>query len=375
MKKKYNIIIVGAGISGAVLADKYARQLNQKVTVLEKRNHIGGNCYDYKNEDGILVSKYGPHYFRTNDEEVWKYLQDFSEWVPFEAHCLSHVDGKKVPVPVNIDTVNILFGTKIEDEAGMKEWLKNEVSDIEEPKNSEESALKRVGKTLYEKMFKNYTEKQWDKHPTELEPSVMDRIPVRYNHDSRYFTDTHQAYPKEGYTRIFEKIFDHPNIEVVLDTTWEQFSSDNNPEFDKLFFCGKIDSYFQEELGKLEYRSLRFEEETLDQEFFQETVQENYPETSIPFTRIVEYKHQTKQKSPKTTIVREYPTWEGEPYYPVPSEKNREIYNRYQEKTLELEKKNIYFVGRLANYKYFNMDQAFKNALDLFKRLESGNTN
>ncbi len=373
MKKAYNIVIVGAGISGAVLADQYARILNKKVLVLEKRDHIGGNCYDYTNAAGHKVSKYGPHYFRTNDEGVWEYLQQFSEWVPFEAHCLSHVDGKKVPIPVNIDTVNTLFGTKIESEQDMKEWLDKETEHIEDPKNSEEAALRRVGKRLYEMMFKNYTTKQWDKHPTELEPSVMDRIPVRLNHDDRYFTDKYQAYPKEGYTPIFEKILSHPNIEVVLNTTWEDFCKDNEVTYDKLFFSGKIDSYFQEELGKLEYRSLRFEEETLNQEFFQDIIQENYPASDIPFTRIVEYKYQTKQKSPTTTIVREYPTWEGEPYYPVPSERNREIYARYQAKTLELEKQNVYFVGRLANYKYFNMDQAFRNALDLFARLENGN--
>ncbi len=196
----------------------------------------------------------------------------------------------------------------------------------------------------------------------------MDRIPIRKNHDDRYFTDKYQYYPKDGYTKIFENMLNRQNIEIRLNTSWEEIQG--SVSYHKLFFTGKIDSYFKEELGKLEYRSLRFEEETLNQEFFQEVVQENYPDISIPFTRIVEYKHQTKQINPKTTIVREYPTWDGEPYYPVPSANNRSIYDKYKIEAEKLEDNGIYFVGRLANYKYFNMDQTFRNALDLFQRLE-----
>lgn len=368
-KNHYDIIAVGAGISGATLAERYA-QIGKKVLIIDKRNHIGGNCHDYTNEHGIRVSKYGPHYFHTNDEGVWKYLQNFSAWTPFEGKALSVVDGKKVPMPVNIDTVNTLFNLNLQTEDEMKAWLATETIDIAEPKNSEESALRRIGKTLYEKMFKNYTTKQWDKDPKELEASVMDRIPVRFNHDDRYFTDTHQAYPVDGYTKIFEKMLDNPLITIKTNTDWNDIK--DTVTYDKLFFTGKVDSYFDEELGKLEYRSLRFEIETLDQEFYQDAVQENYPDINIPFTRIVEYKRQTKQIHPKTTISKEFPTWEGEPYYPVPSEKNRSIYIKYQEKAKALENKGIYFVGRLANYKYFNMDQAFRNALDLFQKLEPG---
>ena len=369
MIKKYDIVIVGAGISGSVLAECYTRILNKKVLIIDKRNHIGGNCYDEKKSVGITVSKYGPHYFRTNDELVWKYVQRFSKWTPFEARCLSCVDGKKVPIPVNIDTINILFNLNITSEEEMREVLEKDLVKYPSPKNSEESALSRVGKTLYEKMFKNYTIKQWDKHPTELEASVMDRIPVRYNHDDRYFTDKYQFYPTNGYTHIFNNMLSNPNIEVRLNTSWEDLIK-TGIEYEKLFFSGRIDSYFSEELGKLEYRSLRFEEEIVDKEFFQDTVQENYPDESIPFTRIVEYKYQTKEKSEKTIIVKEYPTWNGEPYYPVPSEKNRETYSKYQEKAAKLEEDGIFFVGRLANYKYFNMDQTFRNALDLFCRVE-----
>ncbi len=365
---KNKILIIGAGISGATLAERYA-SIGKKVMIIEKRDHIGGNCYDYTNSIGLRMNKYGPHYFRTNNEEVWEYVQRFSKWRTFEARCVSNIDGKKVPIPVNIDTVNILFGTKIKNEAEMKEFLSKETVDIETPKNSEESALKRVGKTLYEKMFKNYTIKQWDKHPRELHPSVMDRIPVRYNYDDRYFTDKYQMYPVDGYTKIFENMLDHKNIEVRLNTEWDDIKNSID-EYEKIFFTGRIDSYFDESLGKLEYRSLRFEEINLDQEWFQKTVQENYPDANVPYTRIVEYKHKTGQVSPKTTIVKEYPTWEGEPYYPVPSEKNRKIFEQYQKKAESLKGYNIYFVGRLANYKYFNMDEAIKNALDLFKKIE-----
>lgn len=363
------ILIVGAGISGCTLAERFANEKNKQVLVIERRDHIGGNCYDYTNSIGLRVNKYGPHYFRTNDEEVWNYVQRFSKWRPFEAHCVSHVDGMKVPIPVNIDTINMVFGTKIKTEDEMKEFLSNETVNIEFPKNSEESALKRVGRTLYEKMFKNYTTKQWGKNPKQLTPGVMDRIPVRFDHDSRYFTDKYQMYPVDGYTKIFENMLNRKNIEVRLKLDWNALKN-SAQLYEMIFFTGRIDSYFEEEFGKLEYRSLRFEEINLDQEWFQETVQENYPDINIPYTRIVEYKHQTGQFSPKTTIVKEYPTWEGEPFYPVPSKNNIVRYRKYQKKAKSLTKKQIYFVGRLANYKYFNMDQAFKNALDLYKKIE-----
>lgn len=368
-QKENIILIIGAGISGCTLAERYANLKNKKVIVIEKRDHIGGNCHDYTNNIGIKVNKFGPHYFRTNDEEVWEYVQLFSEWEPFEARVLSVVNGKKVPMPVNIDTINTLFGENIETEQEMINWLSKEIHEIEEPKSSEESALKRFGPRIYKMMFENYTKKQWDKHPQELEASVMERIPIRYNRDKRYFTEKYQMYPKNGYTRIFENMLSHPNIEIRLNTEW---SEDNNliQNCEKIFFTGRIDSYFKEKLGKLEYRSLRFEHEDINQEFFQDEVQENHPHEDTPFTRIVEYKHQTKQKNPKTTIVKEFPTWDGEPYYPVPTQENRDTYDKYKEEAKKLEEKGIYFVGRLANYKYFNMDQAFRNALDLFNRIE-----
>jgi UDP-galactopyranose mutase len=369
---QYQIIIIGAGISGAVLAERYANILNKKVLIIDKRDHIGGNCYDFVNKTGIRISKYGPHYFRTNNQMVYEYINKFSNWRKFEPKCLSHVDDMKVPIPVNIKTVNLIFGTKITTEQQMRDWLNIETEKISNPANSEESALKRVGKRLYEKMFKSYTIKQWDKHPKDLDPSVMDRIPIRTNFDDRYFTETYQLYPTEGYTKVFENMLSSTNIQVMLNTDWNTIK-EKFINVEKIFFTGKIDSYFDERLGKLEYRSLRFEEETLDLEFFQDEVQENYPSLAVDFTRIVEYKHQSGQINSKTTIVKEYPTWTGEPYYPVPTKRNAEIYSFYQKKAELLQKHNIYFVGRLANYKYFNMDQAFLNSLDLFSKLEHEN--
>lgn len=364
-----DILVVGAGISGAVIARQYAEVLDKKVLVIEKRDHVAGNCFDFINDEGLLVPKYGPHLFHTNFEDVWDYVQRFSDWISYEHRVLSCVDGKLVPVPVNITTVNELFGLTIKTEEEMKEWLANNVTPFAEPKNSEESALARVGPALYEKMFKNYTKKQWDIWPHELDTLVMNRIPVRTNFDDRYFSDVHQAMPKEGYTKFFERLLDHKNIEVRLDTDWETFKA-TAPNVEKMFFTGRIDQFFEYKFGeRLNYRSLRFEFETFNTQFYQSRTVINYPDLDIPYTRIMEPKHATGQQHPKTMIIKEYSTWDGEPYYPVPTERNRELYARYQEEALKLEEQKIYFVGRLANYKYFNMDQAFKNALDLFEKI------
>ncbi len=365
-----DVICIGAGISGAVLAERYAA-IGKKVLVLEKRDHIGGNCFDFVNEAGILVSKYGPHLFHTNFEDVWKYVQQFGEWYPFEIRTVASVDGQIVPVPVNITTVNTLFHLNIQTPQEMKRWLDENQVHVSQPKNGKEAAEARVGRVLYEKMFKNYTKKQWDKFPEELSPEVLNRIPVRTDFEDRYFTDKYQALPKLGYTKIFERMLSHHNITVRLNTDFFDVRNDLK-KFEKLFYTGPIDQYFDFKHSlkeKLEYRSLRFEHETLDQEFYQSNPIINYPSLEVPYTRVVEYKQITGQKSAKTTIVREYSTDQGEPFYPVPNPRNQEIYEKYQQEAEKLQ--NIHFVGRLANYKYFNMDQAFKNALDLFYSLET----
>lgn len=367
-----DILIIGAGISGATLAERYA-SIGKKVLVLEKRGHIAGNCYDEYDENGILVSKYGAHLFHTNDDGVWEYVQRFAEWYPWEHEVIARVDDKTVPIPVNINTINILFGENITTEEEMKAWLDKNRIPFDVPKNGEEAVLNRVGPVLYEKMFKHYTKKQWDKYPEELNASVLERIPVRFNHDGRYFSDTHQALPKGGYTKIFENMLNHPNITVMLNTDYFDVK-DQCEGFEKLFYTGPIDRFFEfkdEMMEKLEYRSINFVTEHLDQEYFQENSVVNYPGQEVDYTRIIEYKHFGNQKSAKTSIVKEYTVDTGEPYYPVPNERNQQIYEKYKEKADQLQ--NVYFVGRLANYKYFNMDQAFRNALDLFNSIEASN--
>lgn len=364
----YDIVVIGSGISGATIAERYAQVLNKKVLVIEKRDHIGGNCYDFYDKAGILVSKYGAHLFHTNDEYVWKYIQMFSSWRPYIHKVLAYVDGILVPVPVNITTVNLLFNLHIQTEKEMQEWLKTQIITNNNPRNSEESALARVGIALYEKLFKNYTLKQWGTLPSLLDASILDRIPVRTNFDPRYFSDKYQAMPSFGYTKLFEKMLSHPNITVQLNTDYFHVK-DSLKNFEKLFFTGPIDLYFQNKSSKkLTYRSLRFAFETFDFPYYQINSVINYP-NDYGFTRIVEYKHMYQQKHQKTTISKEYPTWDGEPYYPVLSKENLSLYEFYKKQAKLEEKKGVHFVGRLANYKYFNMDQAFANALGLFYKL------
>ncbi|MBA5245691.1 UDP-galactopyranose mutase [Marnyiella aurantia] len=366
---KVDILIIGAGISGATLAERYANA-GKKVLIIEKRDHIAGNCYDHYDQNGILVSKYGAHLFHTNDDEVWEYVNRFAEWYPWEHRVIARVDGKTVPIPVNISTVNILFDEKLETEDDMKQWLEQNRISFDQPTNGEEAVLNRVGPVLYDKMFKHYTKKQWDKYPAELHASVLERIPVRSNYDDRYFSDKYQALPKGGYTKVFESMLDHPNITVLLNTDYFDVK-DQYEGYEKLFYTGPVDRFFEfeEELTeKLEYRSINFVTEHIDAEYYQENSVVNYPGREVDFTRIVEHKHFGNQKSDKTSIVKEYTVDEGDPYYPVPNEKNQLIYEKYKAKADQLT--DVYFVGRLANYKYFNMDQAFKNALDLYKTLE-----
>jgi UDP-galactopyranose mutase len=327
--KHIDILIIGAGISGAVLAERYA-SIGKKVLVIEKRNHIAGNCYDYKDENNILVSKYGAHLFHTNEEQVWEYINQFSDWYPWEHKVVARVDDKTVPIPVNITTVNTLFNTNISTEKEMQQWLEENRVPFIKPSNGEEAVLNRIGTTLYEKMFKHYTNKQWDKYPAELDASVLERIPVRTNFDDRYFSDKYQALPKGGYTKLFENILNHANIEVLLDTDYFDVKNQYS-NYEKLFYTGPVDSFFDfKETGfeKLEYRSINFVSETIDAEFFQENSVVNYPGTEVEYTRIIEYKHFGHQKSDKTTVVKEFTVDDGEPYYPVPNPRNQEIYSQ-----------------------------------------------
>ena len=364
-------LIVGCGLSGATIAERIANVLNEKVIIIDKREHIGGNCYDYIDKTtNIRINKYGAHLFHTNNKQVWDYVNKFSEWVRWEHKVLSNVDNKFVSIPVNITTVNELCGENLQNTEEMNIWLEKNQIKYDKIENSEQMAKSRIGEKLYDKLVKNYTFKQWNKYPEELNPSVLARIPIRNNFDTRYFSDKYQALPKFGYTEFIRKMITHENIISFVNTSYEDFKY-NYPQYMKdikyTIFTGPIDEYFKHcGLEKLEYRSIDFNQYIYrNTNFYQPNSVVNYPNTEN-FTRIVEYKHFLNQKSKHTIIVTEKTKDIGEPYYPVPNKKNLDLYEKYKQLAINEEKNNVYFLGRLANYKYFNMDAAIENALNFF---------
>ena len=364
----FDIVVVGAGLSGAVLAERHAEVLGQKVLVIDKREHIGGNCFDYVDaETGIRVNKYGAHLFHTNDETVWAYVNRFARWVRWDHRVLGLINGTLVPIPVNINTVNALFGLSIQTTAQMDAWLQAEQVHYAErpPNNSEEMALSRVGSRLYQLIFRDYTQKQWNRSATALGPEVTARIPVRHDFDDRYFGDKYQALPADGYTRFFQRLLSHPNIEVR--TGVDYFDLNVPKSVLHTYYTGPIDRFFKSD-DRLEYRSLQFERRALlnHEGYWQPASVVNYPSLDTPHTRIVEYKHMLHQKSPHSVLFTEYPADDGEPFYPVPTERNKALYRRLVKQAADIP--NVTFVGRLANYKYFNMDEAISNALSIFKK-------
>ncbi len=362
-KNEYDFLIVGAGFAGAVVAERLASQLNKKILLVEKRGHIGGNAYDYYDDTGILIHKYGPHIFHTNYKEVWDYLSQFTKWNGYVHRVLVYVDGKKVPLPINLTTINVLLEKNFSPHE-FKEYLKSVRIKINKINNARDMVVSKIGEYLYEKIFKNYTFKQWGVYPEALLPEVTKRIPVRFNNDDRYFDDKYQGLPLDGYTELFKRILSHKNITIVLNVDYKDII--DTVKFDKLIYTGPIDYFFDYKYGKLPYRSLRFEFETFDMEFFQEVAVVNYP-NDYNFTRITEFKHMTFQKHPSTTIMKEYPCSDGEPYYPMLSEEGISTYRKYQREARKL--RSVYFLGRLAEYRYYNMDQVVKKALELFKKL------
>ncbi len=369
MIKDFEYIVVGAGISGSTIAERIANVLGKPVLIIDKRNHIGGNCYDFYDKNDVLIPLYGPHFFHTNSDMVFEYVSKFTQWKKYEHRVVALVKGRFVSIPVNINTINILFKENLKNESDMKNWLKKEIVKIKNPKNSEEVALSRVGKKLYQLIFKNYTKKQWEKDPKHLGPEVLARIPIHVNFDDRYFTDKYQVMPQPSYTNIFKNMIKSRKIKLILNTDYFKIKNQINKNA-KIFFTGPIDQFFQYSLGKsLEYRSLKFEYQNLNLNYFQMKAVVNYPEKEFPWTRITEPKHATGQKIDSTTIIYEYPSKIGEPYYPIPNTRNINLYEKYQNLAKKLEFKNVYFIGRLANYKYFNMDQAFENALNFFYNL------
>lgn len=365
----YDYMIVGAGFAGAVLAERLASVADKKVLIIDKRNHIAGNAYDHYDEEGILVHKYGPHIFHTNSREVFDYLGKFTEWRPYEHRVLASVDGMLVPIPINLDTINRLYGLNL-CATDVDAFLRARAEKIDRIVTSEDVVVSKVGRELYEKFFRGYTRKQWDLDPSELDASVAARIPTRNNRDNRYFTDTYQAMPLRGYTKMFENMLAHPNIHILLNTDYKDVE-DVIP-FRKMIYTGPVDYYFDYCYGKLPYRSIDFKFVTHPVEVFQPTGTINYPNEQA-YTRITEFKYLTGQQHASTSIVYEFPKAEGDPYYPVPRPENTELYRKYQ--LLAGELKDVLFVGRLATYKYYNMDQVVAQALTLFKKILTNGQN
>lgn len=359
----FDYLIVGAGFAGSVLAERLATVANKKVLLIDKRNHIGGNAYDHYNEAGILVHKYGPHIFHTNSADVFDYLSKFTEWRNYQHRVLAAVDGQMVPMPINLTTINTLYGLNLTS-AELESFFEARAENITPVRTSEDVVVSKIGRELYEKFFRGYTRKQWALDPSELDASVTARVPTRTNKDDRYFTDTFQSMPLHGYTRMFEKMLQHPNIRIMLNTDYKDIVGE--VDFKKLIYTGPVDEYFDYCFGKLPYRSIQFKFETLSSGSFQPVGTVNYP-TDYAFTRITEFKHLTGQSHEKTTVVYEFPKAEGDPYYPIPRPENAALYKKYQ--TLAETAPDVIFAGRLGTYKYYNMDQVVAQALSLFKKI------
>jgi len=356
-------MIVGAGFAGSVAAERLAAGFGKKVLLVDKRPHIGGNAYDHHDEHGILVHRYGPHIFHTNSREVFDYLSRFTEWRQYQHRVLACVDGQLLPIPINLDTVNRLYGLSLTS-FELEKFFASVAEPVAVPRTSEEVIVGKVGRELYEKFFRKYTLKQWGLDPSELDAQVTARVPVRTNRDDRYFTDTYQAMPRHGFTRMFERMLDHPNIHVLLNTDYRDI--EGIIPYREMIYTGPVDEYFDFRFGKLPYRCLEFKFETHDRAQLQPVAVVNYP-NEYAYTRVTEFKHLTGQDHARTTLVYEYPCDEGDPYYPVPRPENAELYRRYQ--ALAESTRGVHFVGRLATYKYYNMDQVVAQSLALCARL------
>jgi UDP-galactopyranose mutase len=359
----FDYLIVGAGFAGSVLAERLASQAAKSVLLIDKRNHVGGNAYDCYDDSGVLIHKYGPHIFHTNSADVFSYLSQFTQWRQYQHRVLASVDGQLVPMPINVDTINRLYGTSLTS-FEVEAFFQSVAEPRAEIRTSEDVVVSKIGRELYEKFFQNYTRKQWGLDPSELDASVTSRVPVRTNRDDRYFGDRYQAMPLHGFTRLFERMLSNPKIKVLLNADYREVR-DWVPH-GEVIYTGPIDEYFDFRYGKLPYRSLDFRFETLPAAQLQPVAVINYP-NDYAYTRVTEFKHLTGQEHPKSTVVYEYPTAEGDPYYPVPRPENAELYKRY--KALADASAGVHFVGRLATYKYYNMDQVVAQALAEFDRI------
>jgi UDP-galactopyranose mutase len=365
-KAPYDYLIVGAGFAGSVLAERLASQHGAHILLIDRRDHFGGNAYDEPNADGILYHKYGPHIFHTNSDQVVDYLSQFTKWRPYEHRVLARVRDQLVPIPINRTTVNQLFGLDLKSDEDAAQYLASRAEPVEDIQTSEDVVINAVGRELYELFFRGYTRKQWGLDPSELDKQVTSRIPTRTNADDRYFTDTFQAMPRNGYTAMFKKMLDHELIEIRTGVDFRDMCDEVDAAH--IIYTGPIDEYFDFRFGKLPYRSLKFDHQTLDEEWHQPVAVVNYPSEDVPYTRVTEYKHLTGQEHPRTTITYEYPSAEGDPYYPVPRDENQELYKKYE--VLADATGDVTFVGRLATYRYYNMDQIVGQALATFRRID-----
>jgi UDP-galactopyranose mutase len=364
----FDTLVVGAGFAGSVLAERLASQAGQRVLVVDKRTHIGGNAHDRYDDAGLLVHPYGPHIFHTNSAEIFAYLSKFTRWRPYQHRVLASVDGQLLPIPINLDTVNRLYGlalTSFELDA----FFASMAEPVDTLRTSEDVVVARVGRDLYDKFFRGYTRKQWGLDPSELDASVTARVPTRTNRDDRYFTDTYQAMPLHGYTRLFENLLRHPNIQVMLNTDYRDIV--HLVPWKRMVYTGPVDAFFNHRHGRLPYRSLDFEHTTVvplpGRQYLLPVGTVNHPNDHL-YTRVTEFKHLTGQRHEASSLVYEHPRSDGDPYYPVPRSENTALFRRYEADAAELS--DVTFIGRLATYKYYNMDQVVAQALTTFKRLQ-----
>jgi UDP-galactopyranose mutase len=366
--ERFDTLVVGAGYAGAVMAERLASRCGHSVLVVDRRPHIAGNAHDYLDENGVRVHAYGPHIFHTNARGVVDYLSSFTDWRPYEHRVVAKVGEQLLPMPINRTTVNRLYGLDLRTDEEVEAFYAQRAADVDYVRTSEDAVVSKVGWDLYEKFFRGYTRKQWQRDPRELHASVCARIPVRTNTDDRYFTDWHQAMPTDGYTAMFERILDHPRVEVRLDTDFDDLR--DSVEHSHLVYTGPIDAFFGYEYGALPYRSLQWElrnEPTADGGLVQPVGTINFSSEDVPWTRITEFRHLTGQAHDSSTMAVEFPRSEGAPYYPVPNDESRALYKRYEARAAELA--GVTFVGRLARYQYLNMDQVVAQALAAFDKL------
>ena len=359
----FDYLVVGAGFAGATIAERLAAQSGKKVLICDKRAHIGGNAYDHYDEAGVLVHKYGPHIFHTNSRDVYEYLSRFAEWRAYQHRVLACVDGQLLPIPINLDTVNRMYGTSYTS-FQLEEFFQSVAEPVGQIRTSEDVIVSKVGRELYEKFFRNYTRKQWGLDPSELDAAVTARVPVRTNRDDRYFNDTYQVMPLHGYTRMFERMLTHPNIKILLKADYREV--EGTIPHAEVIFTGPVDEFFDYRFGKLPYRSLDFKFETRNVPVAQQGPVINYPNENA-YTRVTEFKYLTGQEHSKTTLVYEYAKAKGDPYYPIPRPENAALYRKYQE--LADSTPGTHFLGRLGTYKYYNMDQVVAQALTLYAKI------